>query len=116
MQLHFKLEDDLILAFTEGQIVDVPHVPGAEPFAKMLGDQVYSRKVLLDLSRTEFMSSSGLGWLISCHKHFREAGGTFIVHSFVPTVWQMIKIMRLEKVLRWAPDLEAARQMLEAHA
>jgi anti-anti-sigma factor len=116
MKLHFNLEDDLILAQTEGQIVEVRHAAGLEPFAQLLGDKVYARKVLLDLSHTDFISSSGLGWLISCNKHFKAAGGTLIVHSSTPTVWQMIKIMRLDKVLRTAPDLDAARQLVEAHA
>jgi anti-anti-sigma factor len=72
--------------------------------------------VLLDLSGADFISSSGIGWLITCNKRFKEAGGLLIIHSLVPMVSQMLTLMRLNRVLSITPDLASAKQQIEAAA
>lgn len=84
-----------------------------EPLASLIGPDAYSKKVLLHLGKTTFLDSSGIGWLISCHKRFRDRNGTLIVHSAPPMVRQVFRLMNLDAVLRVADDERSARAMVE---
>ena len=71
----------------------------------------YRQKVLLDLENTTFIDSSGISWLMICHKHFVQAGGKVVYHSAPPLVQQTLKLLRLNLVLNLADDEDAARAM-----
>lgn len=83
----------------------------ANPLAKLLGETWSSNTVLLDLSRVSYIDSSAIGWLITCHRAFKEAGGTFIVHSIQPAVRQIMDMLRIGKVVTLAEDATAAREL-----
>jgi anti-anti-sigma regulatory factor len=69
--------------------------------------------MLLDMSEAETLDSSGVGWLLECHKKFREAGGGFVIHSLTPTASQVLRMLNMQMVLRLAGDERKALQMLE---
>ena len=75
-----------------------------EPLAQLLGPNAYGRTIRLDLSDTSYLDSSGVSWLLTCHKRIREAGGKLSLHNPHPTVANVLKVLRLEKVL----DVEQA--------
>src|SRR5688500_1945533 len=60
--------------------------PTSDMFSELLGENVYSRPVWLDMSGADYLDSSGVGWLITCHKRFRQAGGRLVLHSLSPIV------------------------------
>lgn len=78
--------------------------PTEEPLSELLGLDAYQRSVRLDLSDTSYIDSSGVGWLLSCHKRMKAAGGKLTLHSAPPTVANLLHVLRLEKVL----DIESA--------
>lgn len=67
---------------------------------------IYSRRVYFDLSGIDYIDSSGVSWLLSCNRRFREAGGKLVLHSLHPLVSQVLRMLKLEKVLHLA---ESAR-------
>ncbi len=69
----------------------------------------YRQKVLLDLENATFIDSSGISWLMICHKHFVQAGGKVVFHSPPPLVEQTLKLLRLNLVLNLAADEDAAQ-------
>ena len=64
-----------------GKITQHNISPFREPLSDLLGPDVYQGRVLLDMSEVEVLDSSGVSWLLSCHKKFRTAEGNLLLHS-----------------------------------
>ncbi len=94
-----------------GRIVQSALGTSPEPMERALGGEGYSRRVLLSLAAATFIDSSGLGWLLSCNRRFREAAGKLVIHSVPPTILDVIKVMRLDQVLDIAEDEASALAM-----
>lgn len=52
----------------------------------------------VDLSRTTFLDSSGLGALIALHKTMVSRGGSLRIIKPTPTVLQILELTRLHRV------------------
>jgi len=63
--------------------------------------------VVIDLSRIDFLDSSGLGALVQLAKLFNESSRQFLVVGNARVV-QTVKLVRLEAFLHLQPDLESA--------
>ena len=109
---------DLELLNAEGNLVRVA-VSGrvsrrlaptpCDPLTNLCGDGIYGRKVLLSLAGASYIDSTGVGWLLATNKKFRSRGGMLVIHSATPYRNQILKLMRMELVLRIADDESAAR-------
>ena len=82
----------------------------------MLGPEVFGRRVLFDLAQTTFMDSSGVAWLLACHRRFDNAGGCIVYHSLQADVQQTLRdLLQLDRVLRIASDdAEAVKKAFQA--
>ncbi len=81
-----------------------------DPLCELFGENTYARKVLLNLQETEHIDSSGISWLLCCHRRFQEAGGQLILYAVPPIVMNTIKILRLQLILQIAHDRYEALQ------
>ena len=72
-----------------------------------IGEDVYNQKVLVDLSQNDYIDSTGISWLLICHKHFKESGGRMVLHSIPRIVEDVLKILKLELVFHIAPDKDS---------
>ncbi|HUY33245.1 MAG TPA: STAS domain-containing protein [Pirellulales bacterium] len=86
---------------------------GANPIEHIGGPQVYSRKVLLSLASCRYLDSTGVEWLLRYHKRFAMGGGTLVIHSFSPVVGQILKMMRVDLVLKLAENEAQARHLAQ---
>src|SRR5215469_15868804 len=77
---------------------------GEDPLEQVLGKDCYGRKVVLSLQKSSFIDSAGIGWLVMCHKRFREAGGCLVLHSIPPMVDHVFRLLGLVDVLNMACD------------
>ncbi len=84
----------------------------ADAVLELLGDQGCRRKVLLSLADTDFIDSSGLSGLLGCNRQFGEAGGKLVIHSIPTSVMEVIKVMRLDRVLHLAENESGALAMM----
>jgi len=109
----------LTLASDEGGVVSITVAgsvtqndldPGRDVLKHTSGDDVYFKTLLMDLSGADFLDSSGVGWLLTCHKRFEERGGRLVLHSVPPTVGNVLRVLRMERVLRIAENEKAARK------
>ena len=110
----------LSIAKEDGQNVDVA-VTGnvtqrdvsriSEPLVELLGPSAYGRQVRLDLSNTDYLDSSGVGWLLACHKRMRQAGGKLTLHAPHPTVANTLRVLKLENVFEIEPSTIGAAKM-----
>jgi anti-anti-sigma factor len=112
MKLTVSGEDkNLLLLACEGRISQADFEPGRDPLESLLGSNGLSRKVLLNMEKTNYIDSSGIGWLVICHRHFAGAGGQLILHSVPARVFQVLELIGLPKVMHIAQDEAAARSM-----
>lgn len=80
-------------------------------FDEIGGDAIFTRKVLLDLSKCHYLDSISIGWLLTCHRKFGECGGRLVVHSPSPIVLQILKLMRMDLVLHLAATEVLAKEL-----
>ncbi|TLM80860.1 STAS domain-containing protein [Pseudarthrobacter sp. NamE5] len=67
-----------------------------------------STRIVVDLGKTAFMDSSGLGALIGCLKAARQAGGDLRIAAVQPQVKMVLQLTSMDKVLTAYPTAEEA--------
>lgn len=92
----------------EGRVVQEDLDPERDPLGGLLGDRGYTRLVILNLARAEYIDSSGLALTLVWHKRFIQAGGKLVLHSTPTHVMDTIRILRMDLVLHLAKDESAA--------
>jgi anti-anti-sigma factor len=80
-----------------------------------------SPRVVLDMSKLEYMSSVGYGPLISLRSYIREAGGRLVLCQLSPVVKEMFETTRLlinphspKSLFEFTDSREKALEMLRA--
>jgi anti-anti-sigma factor len=111
MQFSFSLSDGITTVTIVGRITYNTLDPGQDPLVLQIPD-IYARRVFFDMSAVDYIDSSGVSWLLICHKRFREAGGKLVLHSIHPMVKQVLGVLKLERVLHLADTPEKAREEL----
>lgn len=82
-----------------GKVTQHDFSPVQEPLAELLGPSVYERQVTLDLTDTMYLDSSGVGWLLACHKRMREAGGKLVLENVPSIVANLLRLLKLSRLL-----------------
>lgn len=68
--------------------------------------------VIVDLHHVEFIDSSGLGALVGEFRRARDAGGDLRIVAPLPEVFELLSLMRLDRVLPPYPTVDAALEGL----
>jgi anti-anti-sigma factor len=97
-----------------GRIVRSNHAPMIQSFESILGPEGYRQPVVVNMERTTFIDSSGVAFLIQCHKRFLQAGGRLIFHSVTPAVRDLFQTMGLLQVFCLAESESQALSLAEA--
>jgi anti-anti-sigma factor len=105
-------KDGIIRVANEGPILAGDFDPlGKNPLENVLGVTWSTMKVLLDFSKTDYVDSSAVGWLIGTQKAFKQAGGVIVVHSIQPSVRQIFDLLKIGKVIPIVADESEAREL-----
>ena len=86
------------------------------PLEDMLGTDWVTRKIMLDLADTPYIDSAGVGWLLKTQSDLKKSGGLLVVHSVVPAVANMLKLLKIGSVIPMRENEQAARETLTAEA
>lgn len=109
MKLAIVEDKDQVLCLTvDGTITQQDVAPVGDPLLQLLGPDGYRRSVVFDLGKVTYLDSMGVGWLLGCHRRFREQGGRLILHSLQPLALNVIRVLKLDTVLRLVADAPAA--------
>lgn len=84
-----------------------------DPLADLLGPDCYQARVLLNLHGVEVLDSSGVGWLLACHRRFRTGGGTLVLHSLSPFARDVLKVLNMHLLFKMAEDERSARKFVQ---
>jgi hypothetical protein len=82
--------------------------PDCNPLDGLLGPNWANNRIVLDFGQVCWVDSAAIGWLMTCNKTCRKAGGMLVVHSVQPGVRQLIDLLRIDRVLTIAADESAA--------
>jgi anti-anti-sigma factor len=100
MKLSLDQSDgDSIRVAVSGKITQHDFGPIQEPLEALVGPGVYAKQVTLDMSDATYMDSSGVGWLLTCHKRMREAGGKLQMGNVQPLIANMLRLLKLSRML-----------------
>ena len=70
-------------------------------------------RIVVDLSDVGFMDSSGIGWLLRCHKRFQTNDGRLIIHSAPDNVLRIFRLLHLSDAIETAESEQDARASVE---
>jgi anti-anti-sigma factor len=101
-------DDRVVQLLCKGQLTPIPTLLDADPLADVIGPARPGRSVVLDLSHTDYINSTGISWLIQTHKYLAKTAGALVLHSLSPQVYSALKIVNLLNVLKVAADQPAA--------
>jgi anti-anti-sigma factor len=96
--------DDIVQLETSGTVSRDGWGMSTNPIEAACGPDIYAKKVLLSMATCRYLDSTGVEWLLRCHKRFATAGGMLVIHSVAPVVGQILKMMRMELVLNLAEN------------
>lgn len=74
----------------------------------VLQNRAPQRNIIVDLSATKYIDSSGLSALLVGQRLCRDANGTFVVCGLQETVKKLISISQLDSVFKITPTLSEA--------
>lgn len=103
---------ELTLLACEGHVTQSTLLAAGDPFEAVKPQVTSADSILLDLSKAQFIDSSGVGWMLRCHKHCKQAGGRIVFHSAPPLVRQTLELLQMGKVLHLAKDAKTGRGLL----
>lgn len=109
MELHVVSHDgDIVQVGVSGRVTQDGSMRENEPLSSLIGLDAYRRVVLLNMQDADIIDSSGVGWLLTCHKRFNEANGKLILFNMPLIVANVFKLMRLDTFFNIAGNSEAA--------
>lgn len=102
--------DVTVVNFTVRKILDEQNI-------QLIGDQLYSlvdeagrKKILLNFSNVEYLSSAALAKLITLNKKLQAAGGRLILCNIDPQIREVFEITKLNKLFTIHDEEQAALQ------
>ena len=101
-----------IAKFVDKKILDETNIQiiGNQLFS--LVDQDMRRKIVLDFTNVEYLSSAALGKLLTMEKKVRAAGGKLRLCSIRADILEVFKITKLDKVFTIKDNQEKALEGL----
>jgi anti-anti-sigma factor len=83
-----------------------------DPFVGQYGGDVYTKPVMLNMSKILHVDSTGIEWLLTSHKRFNQQGGKLVLHSLTPSTQRLFHMMRMNLVLNIASNEDSAKPLL----
>ena len=69
-------------------------------------------RIIIDCTSLTYVSSAGIGALVSLHRRVTEAQGTIRFAGTNGAVFEVMELMNLGSILNLSPDVNHARQAL----
>ncbi len=91
-----------------GSLADESNLLAKESFLKLLDEK--PNRIVVDLEATEYISSSGIGLLVSVLRRCRQRGISMPVCHLKPELLDLFRLTRLNQVFEIFDDLASALQ------
>ena len=102
--------DVTVVNFVDKKILDEQNIQiiGEQLFS--LVDEMQRRKLLLNFSNVDYLSSAALGKFITLNKKVNNAGGRLILCNIAPHIFEVFEITKLDKLFNIQKEEQAALQ------
>jgi anti-sigma B factor antagonist len=97
-------EDVTLVFLLSRRIVDEEDIEATFGELQQIVDSGEAGKVVLSFRKVEFLSSAVLGRLVRLHKALQSTGGRLILCRIPPTIFEVFKLTKLDKVLNIKAD------------
>ncbi len=106
MSIRIKYEEDYVIVLPDEEI----EVYNISEIKEVLFDIIDkgNRRLVMDMSRVEYIDSSGLGVMVSVLKKVKHAEGKLVLISPKSSVKQILSLTNLDKVFNIQDNLENA--------
>jgi anti-sigma B factor antagonist len=103
-----QIGDVTVAKFVDKKILDETNIQiiGNQMFG--LVDEDGRKRIVLDFSNVEYLSSAALGKLITMDKKVKAAKGKLRLCSIRPEIYEVFEITRLNKIFDIKPDQDQA--------
>jgi len=105
-----EIGDVTVVNFVDRKILDEQNI-------QIIGQQLLDlvnvegrKKLVLNFSNVEYLSSAALGKLITLNKRLKEVAGKLILCSISPEIYEVFEITRLDKFFKIEREEQAALQ------
>jgi len=102
--------DVTVVNFVDRKILDEQNI-------QVIGEQLFGlvdeqglKKILLNFSNVEYLSSAALGKLITLNKKLQQAGGKLILCNIDAQIFEVFEITKLDRFFKIIKDEQAALQ------
>ena len=83
---------------------------------EILGSSPFANHLIMNLEMATRIDSAGLGWLVTNHKRLAENQRRLVLHSIPPMINQVLRLVKLEKIIDCAADYTEALHHLSPPA
>ena len=96
--------DVAVVQFVDKKILDEQNIQMIGDDLFRLVDELGRRKLLLNFSNVDFMSSAALGKLIRLHQRLAQVGGKLVLCTISKDILQVFTLTKLDKMLKIVKD------------
>lgn len=107
MKFEVEQKDKVVVIRTKVEKLDAIHAPELKSEIVMQ-NKSGNKNLILDLSDTRYIDSSGLSAVLVGNRVCRDSNGSFVICGLQPTVQKLITISQLESVLKITPTQNEA--------
>jgi anti-anti-sigma factor len=107
MKFEVEQKDKVAVVKSKIEKLDAIHAPELKSEIVML-NKSGQKNLILDLSETRYIDSSGLSAILVANRLSRDSNGSFVLCGLQETVMKLITISQLETVLKITPSLNEA--------
>ena len=104
------IDDVTVVNFTDRKILDEQNIQAIGEQLFSLVDELGRRKILLNFSNVEYLSSAALAKLIILNKKVQEVDGRLILCNIDPQIYEVFEITKLNKLFNIHSEEQAALQ------
>jgi anti-anti-sigma factor len=94
-EFRFPGEEVVLVECTRANLSDEENVEAAGHELLTLIDKYGCRRIVLDMSRVEYVTSPMIGQVIRAHRQMHRDGGRFVLCGITPTVQSILDTSRL---------------------
>jgi anti-sigma B factor antagonist len=102
--------DVTVVNFVDKKILDEQNISIIGEQLLSLVDELGRRKLLLNFSNVEYLSSAALGKLITLNKRLQAVGGRLILCEIRPEIYEVFEITKLDKFFKIETEEQVALQ------
>ncbi len=97
-----------VVNFIDRKILDEQNIAKIGEDLFSLVEELGRKKILLNFSNVEYLSSAALGKFISLNKKVQQAGGKLLMCNINPDIMEVFEITRLDRLFSIQRDEQTA--------